>query len=235
MVGRVVENVTKKQKMKQTPLIILFLNCYICLMAQTNPKQDIKDSMAKPGKISAPKRTKAWQSNLSLGIGGSLYNIKIGGEPLGTILLSSNYDSINYENTVVLMAAYDLKILKFLSVGAAYSYQDLSYDYSVFRTDTITYRGNFTDEVKRTNIGVRILYYFQDTDDLDIYTGLRAGYTEWKMRRTFEEDFTGYRKNKYKMQAVFGVRAFLHKNIGFMGEVGIGDPYLWTLGLCARL
>lgn len=213
-------------------LIVFIINLYSCfVIAQTKPMQTpVKNSTSQ-----ANSRTKAWQSNLSLGLGGSLYNIKIGGEPLRTILLSSNYDSINYENTVVFMATYDLKIMKFLSIGAAYSYQDLSYDYSVFRTDTITYRGNFTDEVKRTNIGVRILYYFQNTDDLDIYTGLRAGYTEWKMRRTFEEDFTGYRNNKYKIQAVFGGRGFLHKNFGFMCEVGIGDPYLWTLGFCVRL
>lgn len=204
-------------------------------MAQSKPKQDIKGSAPKSTKTSTPQITKIWQSNLSLGLGGSLYNIKIGGEPLRTILLSPNYDSVNCENAVAIVATYDLKILKFLSIGAAFSYQDLSYNYNVFRTDTITYRGNFSDEIQRTNIGVRVLYYFQDTDDLDLYAGLRVGYTEWKMRRTFEEDFTGYLKSKYKIQAVFGTRFFLHKNFGFMGEVGIGEPYLWTLGICLRL
>ena len=221
--------------MIRTTLIIIFLNGCNCLMAQTKPIQNIDGATALSTKTSAAKKTKIWQSNLSLGLGGSLYNIKIGGEPLRTILLSSNYDSVKYENTPLLMATYDLKVFKFLSIGAAYSYQDLSYNYKVFKTDTITYRGYFTDKINRTNIGIRVLYYFQNTDDLDVYSGIRASYTKWEMRRTFEQDFTGYLKKKYKIQAVLGGRGFFHKNFGFTAELGIGDPYLWSFGFCIRL
>lgn len=219
-------------------LLIIFslLFCYPVLLAQKQLTKNTSPALSskKPSPFKST-RTKQWQSNIAIGFGGSLYNFKIGGEPLRTILLSTNYDSVKYYNLPVIMGTYDFKILDFLSIGAAYSYQNLNYNYSVYRTDSITYRGDFTDRVQRSNIGVRLLYHFRDTEDIDIYSGVRVGYTTWKMRRTFEEDFTGYLKNKYKIQAVFGGRGFFHKNFGFMGEVGIGDPYLWTLGFCIRV
>lgn len=223
--------------MIRTLLIIFSLFfCYPVLLAQ---KQLTKNtSPALSSKNSSPfksTRTKQWQSNIAIGFGGSLYNFKIGGEPLRTILLSTNYDSVKYYNLPVIMGTYDFKILDFLSIGAAYSYQNLNYSYSVYRTDSITYRGDFTDRVQRSNIGVRLLYHFRDTEDIDIYSGVRVGYTKWKMHRIFEDDFVGYKNNKYKIQGIIGARGFVHKNIGVMLEAGIGEPYFWTIGICVRL
>ena len=76
--------------MIRTILIIIFLNGCNCLMAQTKPIQNIDGATAQSTKTSAAKKTKIWQSNLSLGLGGSLYNIKIGGEPLLQIIKNQN-------------------------------------------------------------------------------------------------------------------------------------------------
>src|ERR1041385_3885540 len=132
-------------------------------------------------------------------------------------------DGINSTGTVkstktpVIWGTTDYGITDRFSVGACYTYQGITAKYNSYTmTDTagnnITVTGDFTDRITRQSIGIRPLFHFGNSDDLDVYVGARFSYVFWNYHSartdiTSSDVLSGF-GSPIKPQFVLGMRYF---------------------------
>jgi hypothetical protein len=152
-------------------------------------------------------------------------------------------DQINSTKTPVIFGSSDFGITDRFSVGACYTYQSLTMKYSSFTTtdsagNNTTVVGDFTDRLTRQSIGIRPLFHFGDSEDLDLYVGARFSYVFWNYNSS-RNDFDGSDilngfGSPIKPQFLLGMRYFFIPNVGFNAEFAIGPTYFMAFGVSAR-
>jgi len=103
----------------------------------------------------------------------------------------------------------------------------------------ISTTGSFTDRITRQSIGVRPLFHFGESENLDLYTGARFSYVWWNYKSDGRTDlsssdiFGGF-GSPVKPQAIFGMRYNFMPALGFNAEFAIGSTYFMMVGINAR-
>jgi hypothetical protein len=152
-------------------------------------------------------------------------------------------DQIRSTKTPVIFGSGDFGITDRFSVGACYTYQGLSMKYSSYTTtdtsgNSVTVIGDFTDRLTRQSIGIRPLFHFGDSEDLDLYVGARFSYVFWNYnssRNNFDgADILKGFGSPVKPQFILGMRYFFIPTVGFNAEFAIGPTYFMAFGVCAR-
>lgn len=150
----------------------------------------------------------------------------------------SGYTDVKTSAVPALNAMYDYALTDKFSIGAAVTYQGFTVKYQgVTNYDANT--GDFTyGEVKNTwsrlNVGLRPLLHFGKSENLDMYTGLRIGYSTWSYKSNQYTNYPGYsevnRVGGITFQGLFGMRYFFIPAVGINTEIAIGSPYLFSIG-----
>jgi hypothetical protein len=96
----------------------------------------------------------------------------------------------------------------------------------------------------RNNFALRALFHFGKNESVDMYAGVRLGYTVWNVSSTndnvnYEPKYgsvpwavrVNLKNTHYTAQAIFGVRYFFNDYFGINGEVSIGPPGVFMFGL----
>jgi hypothetical protein len=166
------------------------------------------------------------------------------GTSLAGFLFTAIKDVLNYDGTVsssstpVLIGSYDYSIAEKFSLGAAYSYQSITVNYSQYKNDTATINGDFKDRLSRQNFGIRPLFHFGSNENVDGYFGARISYTIWKYTSNVRNDVnltnSSVLGNRVHVQAVLGGRYFFTDNVGVNLEFAIGPSYYAMGGLNFR-
>jgi hypothetical protein len=141
----------------------------------------------------------------------------------------------------------DLGITDRLSLGAALSWQTIGinfnkipypYSYSYYQTGSPPQ--TWVDTYDRYNVSGRALYHFIREKELDMYLGVRIGYTWWDRKTTNNDPSYNYSLyDEYSkifimplsIQSVLGFRYYFSDYVGLNAELGIGAPYALMLGL----
>ena len=152
-------------------------------------------------------------------------------------------DNVKSTKTPVIWGTADYGLTDRFSVGACYTYQGITAKYNSYTTtdsagNNITMIGDFTDRITRQSIGIRPLFHFGDSDDLDVYVGARFSYVFWnyKSDRTdisATDVLSGF-GSPIKPQFVFGTRYFFIPQVGFNAEIAIGPTYFMAFGISGR-
>ena len=209
--------------MKKTSTVILAMAVLSLSLFKTTAVQAQKGGDAPPSVITA-------------GVGWSLVGALFG------VLNNSVPDSssVDLRQTPVIIGSYDYYISPKFSIGAAYSYQSFTFEYSKYPVTNslgVTYYATYKDVLKRMNFAVRPLFHFGSSDEIDPYFGLRLGYTQWSSTTTNPDPYynsldftTGSVGSPIKVQVLFGTRYWVADFLGLNAEVAIGSPYLAMLG-----
>ena len=151
--------------MKKTSSVILALSVLSFSLLKTNNAAAQKGGDAPPSVITA-------------GAGWSLVGALFGA--FNTAVGDTN--NANLKQTPVLIGSYDYSLSPKFSIGVAYSYQSFSFNYTnYYYTNSAGGSGYATwkDKLTRMNFGIRPLFHFGNSDELDPYFGLRISYTQW--------------------------------------------------------
>ena len=195
-------------------------------------------SLLKTENTFAQRGSDAPASVITAGAGWSLVGALFGAanQAVGD---TNGYD---LKQTPVLIADYDYNLSPKFSIGVAYSYQSFSTNYTNYYTTNsagASYYATYKNKLTRMNFGIRPLFHFGNSDELDPYFGLRISYTQWSYNTTNPDplyDASGTIKlgSTVHVQVLFGSRYYITDNIGVCAEVGIGTPYLAMVGLNFR-
>ncbi len=148
----------------------------------------------------------------------------------------------------------DYGFLKWLSIGIAGSYQSETVNWTpadlAFSGQQQSSSFPYIDKVSRLNIAGRFLFHLIRNENLDFYTGFRAGVSYWH-DATYTIDtinpttFIYLKTPAYfigksslmvpSFQYLWGLRIYPSKNIGIHIEAGIGSPYLVEGGVTFRI
>lgn len=133
---------------------------------------------------------------------------------------------------------YDYGLAKWFSMGAAFSYQKMSSDvYTYDGTNTYTY----TDDIKRMNFAVRMLFHYANSGRVDLYSGLRFGMTNWSFSSDNPDssydvgDYWDLNNNFAPQVILFGIRGYFTEHLGMNSEICVGAPHYFSIGLNYRL
>lgn len=150
---------------------------------------------------------------------------------------------VTSSKTPVLWGTADYGITDRFSVGACYTYQGITAKYGSYTTtdtagNNITIIGDFKDRISRQSIGIRPLFHFGDSDDLDVYVGARFSYVFWNVVSdrsdvSASDVFSGL-GSPIKPQFIFGTRYFFIPQLGFNAELAIGPTYFMAFGISGR-
>jgi opacity protein-like surface antigen len=170
--------------------------------------------------------TSDYNSQVSLNAGFSLV-----GSLLNAISSSGGIEGFKSTSLPAIQINYDYTIEKWLSIGAAASFQKLGYEY----TD-VNDGNEFIDvDLSRLNIAFRPLFHYGNLDNFDLYSGLRIGYEIWSINANTEDYSEASFANGFSFQLVaFGMRGYFTDNFGANVELGIGSPHFISMGLNYR-
>lgn len=192
-----------------------------------------------------------FKSNVQGGIGQSL---------LGISLKLGQKATSEYEVKVgpVYSASYTYFFTHWFSLGAAASTQTLDLVYFVDEGNEIREVGV---EVKRLNIALKPLIHYYNKGNIDVYSGLRVGMSNWSFQFLSDDDavdqmaflnepivlfgpnsFFRNSENKLIHKATLpsvqlvclGVFGYFKSNIGLGGEFGLGSPYVCSAYISIR-
>ncbi len=160
--------------------------------------------------------------------------------------VSNTNDSTNndhFTSNPYVVASADIGLAKIFSLGPSYGRQSMIYYYDGYSPSRNAHI-RFTDKFIRNNFGLRALFHFGKKESVDMYAGVRLGYTVWNVSTTndnvnYEPKYGGVpwavrvnlKNTHYTAQAIFGVRYFFNDYIGINGEVSIGPPGVFMFGL----
>lgn len=164
--------------------------------------------------------------------------------------ISNTNDSTNNDHVTsnpFLEGSVDIGVARIFSLGPSYSRQSVLYYYDGYSPSRHAHV-RMRDKFVRNNYALRALFHFGKKESLDMYAGVRLGYTVWNLSTT--NDNAGYepenggvpwavrvnlKNTHYTAQALYGFRYFFNSFIGINAEVGIGPPGIAMLGLNIRL
>ena len=135
--------------------------------------------------------------------------------------------------------AYDYRLNRVLSIGGAVSHQRLRLD--DFRSADESVGPNARLDLNRVLIGTRLLFHYGRSERVEMYSGLRAGVTVWRIGvRGFRGDASiadGAGASVLTPQFTlipYGVRAYVTEAFTLGGEVALGSPHLLAIQLGYR-
>lgn len=170
-----------------------------------------------------------YKSTVSANVGFSLVG--------GLMEAISTAEGVDNSSLPALQLNYDFGVAKWFSVGAAFSYQKMGIKYSSWEMEP----ADFSVNINRTNIAARFLFHYANSGVMDLYSGLRVGYTMWGTNAkdapsSFDpENELDIKGGTIAPQLVlFGLRGYVTDNIGLSTEIAIGAPHFFTLGVNYR-
>ncbi len=153
-------------------------------------------------------------------------------------------------NSILVNGMIDVAVASNISIGLAYShfqfYWNDIYEAEISGQNALV---DVNTMLQKRNYGIRGLFHFGKSEKFEVYTGLRLGFTHWKLDLDVNTD-SGVasidsltRISDYKfpvsypsIQAIVGFRHFIGKYIGWFGEVAVGSaPYAFGIGLNLRI
>jgi hypothetical protein len=140
---------------------------------------------------------------------------------------------------------YDYALTPKISVGAAFSYQAFGFDvmdYTFVDASQNSVTEDFSANLRRTNLALRIMFHYGNSEKLDMYSGVRLGMTGWNISSEsttgaasdfFDGSYNGW---GFAPQVIpFGLRFYVTNNIGLSLESAIGAPHFLSIGANYRL
>lgn len=162
--------------------------------------------------------------NMGLSLAGVLFN------------LAELEDDIEASNKPAIQLTYDYAITDAISIGAAGSYQRYVLSYT-------NYNGvedqDFDVKVGRTNIAARALFHYGGNEEIDLYSGIRLGLTNWSVD-VGASNIPDYVPPQsagifFAPQLIaFGIRGYFTPNFGVNAELSIGAPHYFSMGVSYR-
>ena len=153
-------------------------------------------------------------------------------------------------NSMMFNGMIDLAVAPNISVGLAYThfqfYWNDIYEAEISGQNALV---NVNTTLQKRNYGIRGLYHFGKSEKFEVYTGLRLGFTHWKLDLDVNTD-SGVssidslaRISDFKfpvsypsVQLLAGFRHFIGKYVGWFGELAVGSaPYTFGIGLNFRI
>lgn len=177
-----------------------------------------------------------YQSTLTFNAGfslvGGLFNIPDANTSQGDV---SSY------SIPALQVGYDYYLNHWFSVGAAGSVQFMGVNYdNYYYNGTETVDGDLN--ITRLNIAARALFHYANKGRLDLYSGLRMGFTNWLVTENLTDETYDYDNvldfssglNFAPQLILFGVRGYFTDNFGANMELAVGSPHFFSIGLNYR-
>lgn len=134
-----------------------------------------------------------------------------------------------------LQFSYDYAITEKLSLGGGLSYQKFGLAY----TDYGDAMEDFDVRLSRFNLALRGLFHYGGQEQVDMYSGLRLGLSNWSVKGgTSDPDYEPPKANGITIAPqliLFGIRAYVAGNLGLNAELGVGGPHFFTVGLNYRI
>ena len=162
----------------------------------------------------------------------------------GQSLLGAAYSDGQYLNTSVLPVIngmFDFAVSDVVSMGLGVSYQSIGWDldYSYFDANNNLVSETVTETISKLNLGVRCnFHYARGIDGLDMYSGFRIGYTNWKFTTdTSDPDYIQLEFNMpFAIQLVpVAIRYYFTDMIGLHLETGLIGPYMIAGGISLKM
>ncbi len=171
-------------------------------------------------------QTSQGQSVLSINGGFSLAGALFG--------LANLDDQVDASAPPALQLTYDHAVNNRISLGGGLSYQRFKLAYSDYGEDN----EDFDLRVSRFNVGLRGLVHYGSNEELDMYSGVRVGLSNWSFTGGPDDPEFDPPKTAgvtFAPQLIlFGLRGYITEQLGFNGELGIGAPHVFTMGLSYR-
>lgn len=172
----------------------------------------------------------------SLGLGYSLIGA------IFSVSDNSGDDTKSFATPAIVFAA-DYGITENFSIGLAGGWQKmgLNYtDYSYIDSDGDIVTEDFKYTLSRSNLGVRALFHYGGSDDFDMYSGAKVGYTIWNFKNDSNDpDFitpTDKASGVGFQLIAFGARGYFSESVGAFFELGLfGAPYFLAGGIAFRV
>ena len=170
--------------------------------------------------------------NAGFSLVGALFDIPV--SPSGVV---------NKYSFPAIQFTYDYFMNKWISFGAAASLQfmGLEYDdYTYYDGNTVV-NGNV--DIKRYNFGARILFHYLNSGNIDLFSGLRGGFTNWDITENYvcSEEYSYEEVLDFKTGINFapqiilcGLRGYFNSNFGANIELCIGAPCFYSMGVNYR-
>ena len=157
----------------------------------------------------------------------------VGSSLIGSIFdIVTNTTGVEGNSSPVLNIMADYSFSDLVSLGAAFSYQS----YEIAFDDA---SGDYVDNIRCFNIGGRVLLHFLRNEDLDLYGGIRASYTNWGANSTNTlagyDPLDPYTLSSVGLQPLLGVNVFVAPELGFNLELAPVGVYFAAVGLHLRL
>ena len=164
------------------------------------------------------------QIGLTAGVGASL---------VGTIFdVVTGTTGVEGSSSPVLNIMADYTFSELVSLGLAFSYQS----YEIAFDDS---QGDYVDNIRCINFGVRFLLHFVQNEDMDLYGGIRGSYTNWAANSTNTvagyDPLREFTLRNVGLQPLIGGTVFFDSTLGINLEVAPVGVYYAALGLHLRL
>jgi opacity protein-like surface antigen len=194
-------------------------------------KKTIITLVVAAGMLYAPVQAQDQKSTVCLNVGVSL---------VGQIL--SVADNGSTATLPAFQLTYDYDISNWFSLGLAGSYQLMGIDYEDYsyidENNEVVYE-DFTTDITRMNFALRALFHYGNFDRIDMYSGVRLGYTNWGFSSDSSDPLYDsddvLKGGGFAPQVVaFGIRGYFTDNIGINVELAIGPPSYMSAGLNFR-
>ena len=162
-------------------------------------------------------------------------------------------ENVDANATPALQLTADYSISKLFSLGVAVSHQIVSINTRDFifndPNNGMERIATFQTKFRRSQIALRPLFHYGNTENLDLYSGLRIGWLTRGFSEFEGEDAEGLSEEIFNTDSVinplvggrfsfsitaFGMRYFFNENIGAGFEINLGAPYIANVGLSAR-
>lgn len=134
-----------------------------------------------------------------------------------------------------------------LSLGINGGFQKLSQEVSGFSftaSDSLYTVDRFNYSLNRTNIGLTLKLYYDNSDQLDLYSGLKAGMSIFKIKVDVSDNLLiNELENNLRFPMttpafqliIFGMKYYPTQYIGLFGELSVGAPAIVQAGLSVRI
>jgi len=174
----------------------------------------------------------------------SVISVGNGYSGLGFVIENADItdNNLSTKSRAALQLGYDFGIKKWLSVGLGVSYQKFYIEYTNSDDYIQDHKiPDFSSELSRLNYSSRVFFHYANSNKLDLYSGLRLGYTDLRINLDIPDFFflsdkwLEYTTGRISTQLVlFGIRYYISDHIGFSSEIAFGSPHVFSLGINGR-
>lgn len=198
-------------------------------------------------------QNETYRSTLSANVGPNIFGLF---GRLDNVIEQSDtvsFTSLSTFGTPTFQLSYDYGFRKWFSLGLAVGYNKFGFDAKNLDWESPSQgsyvRGDVNWKASRTSINIRPLFHYGNNPRLDMYSGLRIGFSLWNSKVTgegtakakdeFEKTFDGtFPTGSVILPQVaitaFGLRGYATENLGFGFEVNIGPPYFCSANVNYR-